>query len=95
MKIGAGIKKLRVEKLRLNQKVFADGVGITQSYLCLIERGEKKPSLDTLEKIANYLEVPIPVLFWFSIEDSDIKTDKKEAYKILKEPINTMIMGVI
>ena len=50
------IKEKR-EKLGISQKELAEKVGISQSFLCDIEQGRCKPSIDTAIKLAKALKV--------------------------------------
>ena len=50
------IKEKR-ERLGISQKELAEKVGISQSFLCDIEQGRSKPSIDTAIKIAQVLNV--------------------------------------
>ena len=50
------IKEKR-EQLGISQKELAEKVGISQSFLCDIEQGRSKPSIDTAIKIAQVLNV--------------------------------------
>lgn len=93
MNIGEAIRTLRKNKL-MNQEEFSASVGITQSYLSLIEKGHKKPSLEVLQKMANILNTPLPVLFWFGINKEDVSEDKKYVYDILKPSIDNLINEV-
>lgn len=45
------------EQLGISQKELADACGITQSHLCDIEQGRKKPSIDVAVRIARALKV--------------------------------------
>ena len=45
------------EELGLSQKELAEKSGITQSFLCDIEQGRSKPSIDTALKIAEVLNI--------------------------------------
>ena len=45
------------EELGLSQKELAEKSGITQSFLCDIEQGRSKPSIDVAIKLANVLKV--------------------------------------
>ena len=49
--------KERREQLGISQKGLAEKVGISQSFLCDIEQGRSKPSIDTAIKIAQVLNV--------------------------------------
>lgn len=50
------IKEKR-ERLGISQKELTEKVGISQSFLCDIEQGRSKPSIDTAIKIAQALNV--------------------------------------
>ena len=50
------IKEKR-EQLGISQKALAEKVGISQSFLCDIEQGRCKPSIDTAIKLAKALKV--------------------------------------
>ena len=50
------IKKRR-EQLGISQKELAERAKISQSFLCEIEQGRCKPSIDTAIKIAQVLNV--------------------------------------
>lgn len=93
MNIGQSIRKLRKNKL-MNQEEFASSVGITQPYLSLIEKGHKKPSLEVLEQMADILNTPLPVLFWFAIEREDVDEKKQYVYDTLKPSIDNLINEV-
>ena len=45
------------EELGLSQKELAKKSGITQSFLCDIEQGRSKPSIDVAIKLAKVLKV--------------------------------------
>ena len=45
------------EELGLSQKELAEKSGITQSFLCDIEQGSSKPSIDVAIKLAKVLKV--------------------------------------
>ena len=58
---GARLRALRQEK-GFSLRQFALTIGINKSYLVEIEYGRKAPTLDTMEKIACGLGVPISYL---------------------------------
>lgn len=93
MNIGQSIRTLRKNEL-MNQEEFASSVGITQSYLSLIEKGHKKPSLEVLQQMADILNTPLSVLFWFGIEREDVDEKKQYAYDTLKPSIDNLIKEV-
>lgn len=57
-------KRIREErqKLNLTQEKLSESVGISDSYLGQIERGERSVTLDTLIRLANRLNVTIDYL---------------------------------
>lgn len=93
MNIGKAVVTLRKQK-GFNQKRFCEEIGITQSYLSQIENDNKKPSTDVLVDIANAIGVPLPVLFWFSVDENDVDENKVEMFTQLKPMIDKMIEGV-
>jgi len=93
MNVGEAIKYLRYTK-NIKQKDFCKEIGITQSYLSLVEKGHRTPSIQVLESISEYYKIPLPILFWFTVDESDVSEEKKEAYKILKPSIDEMIKTI-
>ncbi len=67
MEIGQRIKARRQE-LGLTLRELADKVGRTASFLSQIERGRSSPSIESLQRISNALDVPI---FYFLLEPND------------------------
>ncbi|MCF0125789.1 MAG: helix-turn-helix transcriptional regulator [Clostridia bacterium] len=59
---GKRVTELRVEK-KLSQEDLAFRCGLHRTYIGAIERGEKSPTLNTIEKIANGLEIQLCDLF--------------------------------
>ena len=50
------VRRLRAKR-QLSQKSLADKVGISVSYVSMLERGQRSPPLETLEKVAKALGV--------------------------------------
>lgn len=57
------LKAKRVEK-GIKQKDLAKKLGITQQYLCQIEKGEIEPRRDIMLKIAEALGEDVTILFF-------------------------------
>lgn len=57
----------------LTQEQFAELVGISVDFLSLIERGLNAPSFETLERIADRLDVSVSFLFAFEQDVSNAK----------------------
>ena len=60
-KLGIKIRFLRI-KMKLSQEQFAELAGLSKNSIGMIERGQSKPSIDTLEKIANALNIELKEL---------------------------------
>ncbi len=56
-RFAGNVKRLRAKK-KLSQKALADKVGISVSYVSMLERGQRSPPLETIEKMAKALGVP-------------------------------------
>jgi transcriptional regulator with XRE-family HTH domain len=56
-RFAGNVRKLRAKK-KLSQKTLADKIGISVSYVSMLERGQRSPPLDMLEKVAKALGVP-------------------------------------
>lgn len=67
--LGKRIKELR-KRAELSQDQLAEKVGIDGKYLSRIEVGKRNPSLDTLEGLADSLQVEMKELFEYSHHDS-------------------------
>jgi transcriptional regulator with XRE-family HTH domain len=50
------VRRLRSKK-GFSQKELADTVGISVSYVSMLERGKRSPPLETIEKMARALKV--------------------------------------
>ena len=59
--IGGKLQHAREYK-NYSQEYMADQLGVTQSTYCRWEKGEVLPKLDTLEKAATVLEIPVQAL---------------------------------
>jgi len=78
--LGMRIKEFR-ENRKLTQDKLAEMVGIDPKHLSRIENGRNYPSLETLEKILNSMDVTYEEIFNFrhlvSKEELIAKIDKK------------------
>jgi transcriptional regulator with XRE-family HTH domain len=65
----------------MSQAELAKELDISSAYLCQIESGKRKPTLDLIEKYAKLFEVPMSALLLFSerLESSTLK-EKSRAY---------------
>jgi transcriptional regulator with XRE-family HTH domain len=60
--VGRNIRRIRVAQ-RIPQERLAFDAGVDRSYLGGMERGEKNPTVDVLERVALTLAVPLQELF--------------------------------
>lgn len=60
--VGRNIRRIRVAQ-RVSQERLAYDSGVDRSYLGGMERGEKNPTVDVLERVAVTLAVPLQAFF--------------------------------
>ena len=90
MNLGNAIKNRRILK-GINQSSLAKLSDITQSYLSQIENNLKEPNLSTLKKIADILTIPLPVLFFLSLDDDDVSDDKRKDFSMINNSIKYLV----
>ena len=82
--LGQRIRYLR--NLRgMTQEQLGDKADVNYKYLGAIERGEKNPSTDNLDKISGALDVKLNELFIFEHEIEDLQLLKKKIDDLLKD----------
>ncbi|HOK55955.1 MAG TPA: helix-turn-helix transcriptional regulator [bacterium] len=93
-KIGRKIREVRKSK-KITQEELAYRIGVTPNFIGLIERGKKRPSIETLRKISDALEVPVSYFFdkiTYKLPEEDIITKKISA--ILKDTTEEEKKGI-
>ncbi|GAB6174394.1 cupin domain-containing protein [Paradesulfitobacterium aromaticivorans] len=81
--LGNKIRLKRMEK-QLTLKELAERTGVTQGFLSQVERGLTDPSITTLRRISNALNVPI---FYFLMDEAKSNpVVRKDERQILKFP---------
>jgi XRE family transcriptional regulator, regulator of sulfur utilization len=60
--LGHRIRQLRKEQ-GMTQEDLAFKIGVDRSYMGFVERGERNPTLDKIDKIARALRVRLGILF--------------------------------
>ena len=63
MIIGTRLRKLREDK-KLSQGDIEERTGLLRCYISRVENGHTVPSLETLERLASALEIPLYQLFY-------------------------------
>lgn len=96
--VGQRVRNYRIEK-GLSQEKLAELSGCHPTYIGQVERGEKNATLESIEKIASAMEVPLSKLFEKMGEDasdsipmkcyelvaSKSKVEQEHLYKMLVE----------
>jgi len=59
--IAKNITRIRKEK-GITQEALAYQAGLNRAYIGYIERGERKPTVETLDKIAKALKIPVSLI---------------------------------
>jgi len=82
--LGERIRVLRLER-ELTQEKLAEKAELNTSFIGQIERGGKKPTVETLEKIVNALDITFEELFSFErcvIKSKDTTIVDKIAFEL-------------
>jgi transcriptional regulator with XRE-family HTH domain len=72
IQFGRKLRRLRLAG-DVTQERFAEEIGISATFLGLIERGVNAPSFETIDQIARVLKLPVSELFVF---DTKSKLEK-------------------
>jgi len=67
---GKRLKQLRAQK-GLTQEELAEAVGVSTDFISLMERGQRAPSFENLERLAEVFEVKVSELFEFPENSQD------------------------
>jgi transcriptional regulator with XRE-family HTH domain len=86
MNIGEVIVSLRKQS-RIRQKELANSLGITATYLSLIETNQTKASISLLSRIANYFNLPLNALLFKAFDVNSITDAEKRKYFKAATPI--------
>lgn len=83
--LGLKIKEIRKQR-KLTREKLSELVGVDNGYISKLEIGQNFPTIGTLEKIANVLEVELSVLFQFTdAKDIDFKSEIIRIYDSLNK----------
>ncbi|MEW6617819.1 MAG: helix-turn-helix transcriptional regulator [bacterium] len=88
--VGRRIRKLRLEH-DLTQDELAEQLNLHNSYIGLLERGLRSPSLDTLSKIATFFKIPLASLLVDEGMVKNIEVKSEELFEIIKDKSNQEI----
>lgn len=87
---GAAVKKLRVDS-DLTQAELAGKMGLTQAAVVVIEQGKRRVSMETLDKLAEALNVPAECLSVLAFRPM---SDVKEVAE-LSQSLKRLILAVV
>ena len=101
--IGQNIKYYRTDK-HLSQEALAEKTDLSAKYISHLELGNRVPSVDSLIKIANALEISSDLLLFDLVDDSfndkncylnsKISKLSKENQKVIHSVIETLIAAL-
>ncbi|MED1113388.1 helix-turn-helix domain-containing protein [Bacillus paramycoides] len=75
--IGKRVKEIRAE-LKMSQSQFAESIEVSKSLISLIELGRKKPSVETINKIAKKGNVSIDYIMGRTDNNSSSESETSE-----------------
>ena len=74
----------------LSQKQLAEKLGISKSYLSEIESGKKTPTIDLLNRYADYFDIPVSSIMFFAEN-----LDKHTKVENLRTLVSTKILAIL
>ncbi len=86
--------KVLIKNKGISQKDLCKQVKISQTAMSFILNGRTEPKKETLEKISEALEVPVPIIKYLTLEEKDIPDNKKEIFKILNPSMESFIKEI-
>lgn len=91
MNIGLAIVTIRKAR-KMTQKELAKRCGMSQNALCMLEKNQSYPPMETLKKLQAALNVPQSYIMLYSIEDCDIPDDKLKTSRLLLDPLREYLL---
>jgi XRE family transcriptional regulator of biofilm formation len=77
----------------IRQKQLAKLSGLDASHISLIEKGKRRPSLETLEKLSNALNVPQDLLLLLAAGPNDLKSRSPGEIQRAAESLASMLFA--
>lgn len=90
--IGQKINKLRLEK-KLSMRELGEKLGVSHAHISKLEKGINGPSVDLLEKIAQFFDIDISYFFSKVEEGEEIMYERDLSLESLKDKYNLEIDG--
>jgi transcriptional regulator with XRE-family HTH domain len=92
MRYGKAIRICRAAK-GLSQKDLAAKTGVASSHISLIEAGKRSPSLATVEKICEALNVPSHLVMLLAAEPQEVQVEHVEKLRDFSGTILQLLVG--
>jgi len=90
---GIGLVVRDIRKLRkLTQAELAVRCGVSSSYVSTIEVGRQLPTLTVMEKLADGLAVPLPILSFLSLDAELIPVDKQMLFAYVRKEVEGIFL---
>lgn len=90
MNVGRAIRLCRTKR-GASQGAVARQASCSVSYLSMLENNKRDPTLSTLAKVAQALQVPIGLLFFLASEQEDLgPIDEKTAGKLMQSVLASL-----
>ena len=94
MNLGKAIKRFRSER-NMSQGDLCREAEISLTFLSQIENGRNNPSVETMEKISDALKVPVAIISFYAIEETDVQPNKREFFKEVFPLMDNLMKDVI
>lgn len=91
--IGISIKKARKMR-KLTQVKMAKKLGMSRSYLSLIENDKHNPSLDLLKRMSYVLEIPIAFILLLGLDEDCLRKRHKIKMAMIKNDMQSMVNNI-
>jgi transcriptional regulator with XRE-family HTH domain len=91
MKIGKTLRYLRTAK-DVSQIELAGALGVTPSYLSLVEHGRREPSLCFLKRASQHFRIPLP---FFLIQDTPLGKWKPGQQRLIREIRHNLLQFIV
>lgn len=82
MNLGEAIKLILKER-NMNQIQLSEKVGKSQTAISQILNGAYSPTAETMQKIAEALDVPVAVISFLTLSEEDVPENKKDFFKAM------------
>jgi len=86
MNIGSKIRTIRLRK-KLTIAQMCEGTGLSKGFISNVENNNTSPSINTLQIIANFLNIPLPYLLLEKDQHMSVIRKNEREYTINKKRI--------